>query len=475
MLNKKIFALVFAAILIFAFAACEVEIRNPEEPSSESENLSPEEMTAEELAEYIGYLSFETISELGYYPQWMQPNTYIIYDENCVPTIIEGGELTPKDLIGRDDIISVGFDHSIKAEPNTKAEYDLHGFIQNIYYLWPDGSYNLAPPEPEETSEQEDSPYLSITYMRDNPDTVSGREIVFYTYDINSKTLKEECIVPCDSSYASGVVSKYDNVVYYSSNTEPGNYSGGNCLWVYDLETGKASILNGENHEYNDILLLDENTLLTMMVTYEHPIMPVLLDLETKEFTYMADANNEPFIYTSGATQPIYNYKTGMFTCIYWNEDEERGDYSSFNASIDHYLTVVSSDLVKNPDKIFTHNARIDEMNMISAVQISENELLVAMENMIHFELQREYYSVIFEENKTTFTKVDCPYPHADYISNLYTIDEGKTFFMYIHGDHFGNHSGIYSYDTETEELVPILLNTPENNGHYVNFSIVGP
>lgn len=328
---------------------------------------------------------------------------------------------------------------------------------------------------PEEIVEQDIHPYLSITYMQDNPETISGREIVFYTYDINSRELKEECILPCDSAYASGVVSKYDNVVYYSSNTEPGNYYGGNCLWMYDLETGKSSILNDENHEYNDILLLDDNTLLTMMVTYEHPIMPVVLDLETKEFTYMADANNEPFVYTSGPTQPIYNYKTGMFTCIYWSEEEERGDYSSFEASIDHYLTLVSSDLVKNPNKTFIHNAKIDEMNMISAVQISKNELLVTMENMIHFEREREYYSVVFEENETTFTKVDCPYPYADYVSNLYTIDEGKTFFMYIYNDHLDNPDGIYSYNTETEELIPILLNNSENNGHYVNFSMVGP
>ena len=163
---KNLIASVLAIIRVLALAACEVEIRNPEEPSSESENLSPEDMTAEELAEYVGYLSFETISELGYYPQWMQPHTYIVYDENCVPTIIEGGELTPEDLVGRDDIISIGFDHSIKAEPNTKAEYDLHGFIQNIYYLWPDGNYNLAPYQNTEDSEGQPAaePVPSVVY-----------------------------------------------------------------------------------------------------------------------------------------------------------------------------------------------------------------------------------------------------------------------------------------------------------------------
>ena len=46
---------------------------------------------------------------------------------------------------------------------------------------------------------------------------------------------------------------------------------------------------------------------------------------------------------------------------------------------------------------------------------------------------------------------------------------------MYIYNDHLDNPDGIYSYNTETEELIPILLNNSENNGHYVNFSMVGP
>lgn len=321
-----------------------------------------------------------------------------------------------------------------------------------------------------------ESPYLSITYVRDNLNNKSGIDMVFFTYDLDSKVLTEECILPFDSAYASGVVSKKNNKVYYSSNSELGRYNGGNCLWAYDLDTCKSHILNKENHEYNDILILDENTLLIMMVTSEHPIMPVTYDIPSDTFTYMADANNEPFIYTSGPIQPFYNYKTGMFTCIFWNEEEERGDYSLFKASLEHHLALLSKDMVKDPDKIFTYSSRADEMRMIAAVQISDDELLVTMENnYFYVDQPREYYSLVFGEDETTFTRTECPYPHADYVANLYTVDEGKTFYFYLYGDHFGNPPGIYSYDTESEELTPILLNDPETNGHYINFSIVGP
>ncbi len=328
---------------------------------------------------------------------------------------------------------------------------------------------------PDVDSTKEDHPYLSITYGRDNPDNVSGREMVFYSYDINSKQLKEEAILPFESSYASGVVSKYDNVVYYQSSIEPGNYDSGNCLWVYDISTGETRILNDENHHYNDILLMDEDTLVLMMRTDAHPIMPVILDLNSNSFTYIADVNNEPFIYTSGATIPVYNYKTGQFSYIYWNEDEERGDYSSFETSIDHYVAIVSKDLVKDTNKIFTHNAKIDEMNMYSVAQISENELLITMINWagaMEFPL---YYSLVFNDGEASFTPAECPYPNANYVYNLCTVDEGKTFFFYLSKDSIGSRGGVYSYDTETEVLTPILLNDSETNGHYINFSIIGP
>lgn len=343
----------------------------------------------------------------------------------------------------------------------------------------PEDVEELVPVEPKDVAEEEESsehPYISITYGRDNPDNFTGRDMVFYTYDLVTKELKEECVIPFDSDYASGVVSKANNTVYYSRRAEAENLYSNDCLFAYDLATGKSEMLESENFSYNDITIIDEDTLLVMAVTNKHPIMPALFDLKTRSFTYMADANDEPFIYTSGATIPIYNYKTKKFTCIYWNDDEARGDYSSGLVAIDNYVALVSDNLLKDPDKIFTHSAKVTDRNMISAVQISDNELIVTMENnFFYVDQPREYYSLVFGEDETTFTEIDCPYPHADYVANLCTIDEGKTFYFYLYGDHFGNPSGIYSYDTESEELTPILLNDPETNGHYINFSIVGP
>ena len=119
---------------------------------------SEAEKSAEEIAKEIGYMTLEEITAAGYYPDWMQPHTKIVYDENKVPKITEGGELSPEDLVGRPEFTggepmpftSVGIeDPFFMIQPNTMAEYDLHGFIQNIYFLWPDGNYNLSPPEQE--------------------------------------------------------------------------------------------------------------------------------------------------------------------------------------------------------------------------------------------------------------------------------------------------------------------------------------
>ena len=158
---KKFLIITLTLVLIFALCACGNEIQEPQNPKNPVEEPSepeviPEESsepekTPEEIAEACGYMSFEEITAAGYYPDWMQPHTIIIYDENGVPEITEGGELLPEDLIGRPEFEVMPFfqfSEEMKIEPNTKAEYDLHGFIQNIYHLWPDGNYNLDyPPE----------------------------------------------------------------------------------------------------------------------------------------------------------------------------------------------------------------------------------------------------------------------------------------------------------------------------------------
>lgn len=320
----------------------------------------------------------------------------------------------------------------------------------------------------------DNEPYISIVFGRDNSNNISGRETVFYTYDINSKRINEECVIPFESSYASGVVSRSNSMVFYQSNIIPGDYGSGNGIWAYNLKNKEKSLICDEIHEYNDILQINSDTLLVMMVTDKHVIMPALFDIKTREFTYMADANNEPFIYTCGSTYPYYNYETNEITCIFWNEEESYSkEYLSFKRKINHYLAVTSDILVKDKERIFTWSSQINDYNMLSAAQISKNKFLVTMINEVELDKSPEYYILTFEEGKTSFTKTECPYPYAKYVGNICAINEGETFFFYMYGDENGNPDGVYSYNIKTKELIPILLNTPETNGFCISFSIV--
>lgn len=83
-----------------------------------------------------------------YVPMWMEAYSVVYYDADLNRTIETGRDLTEEEIAGRDDIDPSMMYGSLLAEPNTKVTYDLHGFIQNIYYLSDDGiNYQLAPPE----------------------------------------------------------------------------------------------------------------------------------------------------------------------------------------------------------------------------------------------------------------------------------------------------------------------------------------
>ncbi|MBQ6878310.1 MAG: peptidoglycan DD-metalloendopeptidase family protein [Oscillospiraceae bacterium] len=172
--KRKTFSVitVFAAVVLIMTACGTVPEPKEKEPLSVG-NLSAETSAAEEfdklLQDYVEvkledsqtatvditaeeYITLSEITEKGYYAVWMQPGSVIVYDSEGRPEIEKGGELSVEEISGREDISAVGFtDFSPEMEiiPETKVEYDLHGFIQNIYFLWPDGSYNLSPAETE--------------------------------------------------------------------------------------------------------------------------------------------------------------------------------------------------------------------------------------------------------------------------------------------------------------------------------------
>lgn len=83
-----------------------------------------------------------------YVPMWMEEYSVVYYDADLNRTIETGRDLTEEEIASRPDIDPSMMYGSVLAEPNTKVEYDLHGFLQNVYYLSDDGvSYQLAPPE----------------------------------------------------------------------------------------------------------------------------------------------------------------------------------------------------------------------------------------------------------------------------------------------------------------------------------------
>lgn len=86
----------------------------------------------------------QTVTKVVYIPTWMQDYSVVYYDAHLNRTVESGGDLTEEEINSREDIYPEEM-YTIAAEPNTKVEYDLHGFIQNIYYRGGDGKYYLDP------------------------------------------------------------------------------------------------------------------------------------------------------------------------------------------------------------------------------------------------------------------------------------------------------------------------------------------
>ena len=86
----------------------------------------------------------EDTGKVVYIPLWMEPYSVVYYDEQLNRTVESGGDLTEEEIRSREDI-DPALMYTTAAQPNTKVEYDLHGFLQNIYYLGGDGEYYLDP------------------------------------------------------------------------------------------------------------------------------------------------------------------------------------------------------------------------------------------------------------------------------------------------------------------------------------------
>ena len=128
---KKLFILGLAALLTLAAGCGEKDTDTDDTPPIEG--ISQTGNTTDDR-------------KIVYIPLWMQDYSVVYYDGELNRTIAQGGELTEKEIAGREDIDPEQMYGYYIAEPNTKVEYDLHGVIQNIYYLNEDGEYQLEKP-----------------------------------------------------------------------------------------------------------------------------------------------------------------------------------------------------------------------------------------------------------------------------------------------------------------------------------------
>ena len=130
---KKYAVIAALLALLTALAACGVQTL----PTDADDVPSVEDVSQPEEDGQTG-------TKVVYIPTWMQDYSVVYYDAHLNRTVESGGDLTEEEINSREDIYPEEM-YTIAAEPNTKVEYDLHGFIQNIYYRGGDGKYYLDP------------------------------------------------------------------------------------------------------------------------------------------------------------------------------------------------------------------------------------------------------------------------------------------------------------------------------------------
>ena len=129
----KKYVVIISLLALLALSACGAQTL----PTDENDVPPVEGISQTQEDEQTGI-------KVVYIPMWMQDHSVVYYDADLNRTIESGGDLTEEEINSREDIDPTEM-YSIPAEPNTKVEYDLHGFIQNIYYRGGDGKYYLDP------------------------------------------------------------------------------------------------------------------------------------------------------------------------------------------------------------------------------------------------------------------------------------------------------------------------------------------
>lgn len=315
------------------------------------------------------------------------------------------------------------------------------------------------------------SPYLSITYGINDYTTDNGRRIQYYTYNIDEKKLDIQCSIPFSAQYGTGVVSLVNQKVYYSGRTwENDNDS----LMEYDMKSGETKALENENATYNDIAIVDNHTLLVTAISKKNECnWPATFDLNSRTFTYLYDANNiSDSLYSTRAGRINYNYTYNKFVDVFVNQDEfYSSKFRSNEVAIDYNIALVSPDLLINKENIYAKKTKISD-DIYMGTQISDNSVLLQIIDDSH---DKRLFYLADLKNKS-IKEIDCPFSNALYITDCVTLDQGKTYFV-LGGFQTGKEvqkNGLFYYDTNTKQAEPILMNNDNNQGHVINFTIVG-
>lgn len=315
------------------------------------------------------------------------------------------------------------------------------------------------------------SPYVSITYGIDDDTTATGRRIQYYTYSIDKKNLDLQCSIPFAAQYATGVVSLANQKVYYSGRT---GKNTNDSINEYDIKTGETHALENENATYNDIAIVDNNTLLVTAISKKNGCnWPATFDLNSRTFTYLYDVNNiSDSLYSTRAGRINYNYIYNKFVDVFVNQDEFYLPKFRLNeVAIDYNIALVSPDLLINKENIFAKKTKIAD-DIYMQTQISDNSILLQVIDDV--DGKRLFYLVDLV-NKS-IKEIDCPFKNAIYITDCLTLDQGNTYFV-LGGFQNGKgnqENGLFYYDTNTEQAEPILMNNDSIQGRVINFTVVG-
>lgn len=321
------------------------------------------------------------------------------------------------------------------------------------------------------TAKDKISPYLSITYGINNDTTDTGRRTQYYTYNIDEKKLDIRCSIPFAAQYGTGVVSLANQKVYYSGRT---GKNTNDSINEYDIKTGETHALENENATYNDIAIVDNNTLLVTAISKKDGCnWPATFDLNSRTFTYLYDVNNiSDSLYSTRAGRINYNYIYNKFVDVFVNQDEFYLPKFRLNeVAIDYNIALVSPDLLINKENTYAKKTKIAD-DIYMETQISDNSVLL---QVIDDSQDKRIFYLADLKNKS-IKEIDCPFSNALYITNCVTLDQGKTYFV-LGGFQNGKEvqkNGLFYYDTNTKQAESILMNNDNNKGHVINFTIVG-